>query len=192
MRMPSLKLHRWSRVEYDRLIERGLFDADDRIELLDGLMVVKEPQGSWHAATGSQVRRVLQRAFGERYDVRTHAPIALDEMSEPEPDLAVVKGRPRDYLRDHPAKPVLLVEVADSSLAKDRLRKSGHYARAGIADYWIVNAIDLVLEVYRQPERAPGLRYGWKYGSVRLLRRGAMVSPLAAPRARIRVSDLLA
>lgn len=191
MRMPPLKLRRWSRVEYDRLIATGAFDADDRIELLDGLMVVKEPQGSWHAATVSQIRRVLQGAFGDRYDVRTHAPIALDDMSEPEPDLAVVKGRPRDFLREHPAKPVLLVEVADSSLAKDRLRKSGLYARAGIADYWIVNAIDVVLEIYRQPERAAGLRYGWKYASVRLLRRGAVVSPLAAPRARIRVADLL-
>ena len=191
MRMPPLKLRRWSRAEYDRLIACGAFDDDDRIELLDGLMVVKEPQGSWHAATVSHIRRVLQRAFGDRYDVRTHAPVALDDMSEPEPDLAVVKGRPRDYRREHPAKPVLLVEVADSSLAKDRLRKSGLYARAGIADYWIVNAIDVVVEVYRQPERAAGLRYGWKYGSVRLLRRGAVVSPLAAPRARIRVTDLL-
>jgi Uma2 family endonuclease len=192
MRMPPLKLRRWSRAEYDRLIACGAFDENDRIELLDGLMVVKEPQGSWHAATVSQIRRVLQRAFGDRYDVRTHAPIALDEMSEPEPDLAVVKGRPRDYLREHPDKPVLLVEVADSSLAKDRLRKSGVYARAGIAEYWIGNAIDLVLEVYRRPERGAGLRYGWKYGSVRLLRRGAVVSPLAAPRARIRVSNLVA
>lgn len=191
MRMPPLKLRRWSRAEYDRLIARGVFDADDRIELLDGLMVVKEPQGSWHAATVSHIQGVLQRAFGDRYHVRAHAPIALDATSEPEPDLAVVKGRAHDYLREHPASPVLLVEVADSSLPKDRLRKRGLYARAGIADYWIVNAVDIVLEIYRKPERAAGLRYGWKYGSVRLLRRGALVSPLAAPRARIRVADLL-
>ena len=191
MRLPPLKLHRWSRTEYDRLIERGLLDMDDRVELLDGLMVVKEPQGSWHAATVAHVQGVLQRAFGAHYHVRTHAPIALDRMSEPEPDLAVVKGRARDYLREHPATPVLLVEVADSSLAKDRLRKSDLYARAGIAEYWIVNAIDVVLEVYRQPERAGGTRYGWKYRSVRLLRRNATVSPLAAPRARIRVANLL-
>src|SRR2546426_7750866 len=99
MRMPPLKLRRWSRVEYDRLIATGVFDDSDRIELLDGLMVVKEPQGSWHAATVAHVQRVLQRAFGDRYHVRTHAPIALDEMSEPEPDLAVVRGKPRDFLQ---------------------------------------------------------------------------------------------
>src|SRR5262249_40195551 len=101
------------------------------------------------------------------------------------------KGRPRDHLRRHPADPVLLVEVADSSLAKDRLRKSGLYARAGIPEYWIVNAVDVVLEVYREPERAVSRRYGWQYGSVQLVRRHAVVSPLAAPRARIRVADLL-
>lgn len=191
MKMPPLKLRRWSRVEYDRMIATGVFDDKDRIELLDGLMVVKEPEGSWHAATVAHVQRVLQRAFGDRYHVRAHAPIALDEMSEPEPDLAVVRGKPRDFLQEHPDKPVLLVEVADSSLAKDRLRKSGLYARAGIAEYWIVNAIELVLEISRDPVRAPGLRYSWKYETVRLLRRGAIVSPLAAPRARIRISDLL-
>jgi len=191
MRLPPPKLRRWSRAEYDRLIATGVFDEDDRIELLDGLMVVKEPQGSWHAATVSHIQGVLQRAFGGGYTVRTHAPIALDDMSEPEPDLAVVKGRARDYLREHPARPVLIVEVADTSLAKDRLRKSGLYARAGIPDYWIVNAIDLVLEVYRQPVRVVGRGPGWKYASVRLLKGNAVLSPLAAPRARIRIADLL-
>jgi Uma2 family endonuclease len=86
---------------------------------------------------------------------------------------------------------VLVVEVADSSLAKDRLRKGGLYARAGIADYWIVNLVDGVVEIYRRPERAASRRYGWKFGSVRLLKGNAVVSPLAAPRARIRVADLL-
>jgi Uma2 family endonuclease len=189
--MPPLEIRRWSRAEYDRLVERGLLDEDERLELLDGLMVVKEPQGSWHASVASQIRCVLQRAFGDGYDVRVHSPIALDDTSEPEPDIAVVKGRPSDHFRAHPASPVLVVEVADTSLAKDRLRKGGLYARGGIADYWIVNLVDAVVEVYRQPERAPSRRYGWKYGNVRLLRRNAVVSPLAAPRARIRVADLL-
>jgi Uma2 family endonuclease len=83
------------------------------------------------------------------------------------------------------------VEVADTSLALDRLGKGGLYARAGVADYWIVNLRNEVLEVYRQPAKAPTRRYGWKYGSVKLLKRGATVTPLAAPRAKIRVADLL-
>jgi Uma2 family endonuclease len=87
-----------------------------------------------------------------------------------------------------PERSVLVVEVADTSLLRDR-RLSALYARNGVADYWIVNLVDGVLEVYREPVRSAGGR--WKYRSVRLLRPGARVSPLAAPRARIRVADLL-
>jgi Uma2 family endonuclease len=86
---------------------------------------------------------------------------------------------------------VLVAEVADTSLALDRLRKGGLYARAGVPDYWIVNLLDDVLEVYRQPVRASSRRYGWKYGSVRLPKRNAVLSPLAAPPARLRVAALL-
>jgi Uma2 family endonuclease len=85
---------------------------------------------------------------------------------------------------------VLIVEVAETSLALDRLRKGGLYARAGIAEYWIVDLVGEALEVYRDPVRAPS-GHGWKYDSVRLLRRSAVVTPLAAPRARIRVAALL-
>jgi Uma2 family endonuclease len=85
----------------------------------------------------------------------------------------------------------LIVEVAQSSLAFDRRRKGGLYARAGIAEYWIVNLVGRVLEVYRQPVRSASARYGWKYKSARMLKPGATVSPLAAPTARIVVADLL-
>jgi Uma2 family endonuclease len=173
------------------MVERGLFDSDDKVELLDGLLVVKEPQGALHSAVVMAGQQVLQRVFGPRYHVRIGSPVALDDMSEPEPDLAVVPGNPWDYKAAHPARPVLMVEVALTSRAKDRVWKGGLYARAGLADYWVVNLVDEVLEVYRRPKRAPSHRHGWKYGSVRLLQRGAGVSPLAAPRGRVRVADLL-
>ena len=179
------------RVRYDRLVEVGIFGPEDRIELLDGLLVVREPQGGRHATVVALVRAALEKAFGRSYYVREEKPIALDERSEPEPDVVVVPGRPRDYLDAHPSRPVLVVEVAETSLALDRLRKRGLYARAGIADYWVVNLIDEVLEVYREPVRAPSGRGAWKYDSVRLLRRNAIVTPLAAPRARISVAALL-
>jgi len=137
------------------------------------------------------VRAALGRAFGPAYHVREEKPIALDDQSEPEPDVVVVPGQPRDYLNAHPSRPVLLVEVAETPLAIDRLRKGALYARAGIADHWVVNLMDEVLEVYREPVRAPGGQGGWKYDAVRLLRRNAVVTPLAAPRARIRVAALL-
>jgi len=191
MKAPSLPLWRMPRARYDRLIEAGIFGPEDRIELLDGLLVAREPQGGRHAAVVALVRAALEKAFGRSYYVREEKPIALDERSEPEPDVVVVPGRPRDYLDAHPSRPVLVVEVADTSLALDRLRKGRLYARAGIADYWIVNLIDEVLEVYREPVRPPLGRGDWKYDSVRLLRRNAVLTPLAAPRARIRVADLL-
>ncbi len=179
------------RARYDRLVEAGIFGPEDRIELLDGLLVAREPQGARHATVVALVRAALEKAFGSAYHVREEKPIALDERSEPEPDIVVVPGRPRDYLDAHPSRPVLVVEVADTSLALDRLRKGSMYARAGIADYWVVNLIDEVLEVYREPVRAPTGQDAWKYDSVRLLRRNGVVTPLAAPRARIRVADLL-
>ena len=189
LRIPPVRTLRWTRARYDTAIRTGVIDEDDPVELLDGLLVVREPQSAPHVVVSVKVRRVLERTYRRGYHVRDHAPVALDDLSEPEPDIAVVAGRPGDYLRDHPAKPVLVVEVAQSSLRKDRLRKGPLYARAGLPEYWIVNLVDGVLEIYREPFRAPSGR--WKYRSVRLLKRGATVTPLAAPRARIRVAALL-
>ena len=172
------------------MVDAGIFDPEDRIELLDGLLVAREPQGGLHAMAIGLVRAALERAFGRRHHIREEKPVALDDLSEPEPDVVVVRGRLRDF-REHPSSPVLIVEVADSSLKLDRLRKGALYARAGIADYWILNLVDEVLEVYREPIRETSRGNGWKYASVRLLKRKAVVTPLAAPLARIRVSSLL-
>jgi Uma2 family endonuclease len=119
------------------------------------------------------------------------APVALDAASEPAPDLTVVRGSPRDYAREHPARPVLLVEVAQSSVVKDRGLKAGLHARAGIGDYWVLNLVDRVLEVRRDPERASSGRAGWRYRSLAVLPGSGAVAPLAKPRARVGVADLL-
>jgi Uma2 family endonuclease len=122
--------------------------------------------------------------------VRQGAPVALDDESEPEPDVIVIPGQERDYRAEHPSRPALIVEVADSSLAFDRRHKGSVYARAGMADYWIVNLRRRVLEVYRQPGLSPSSRFGWKYSSVRTLKEQASVTPLAAGAAVV-VADLL-
>src|SRR6266705_3333915 len=139
-----LELKRWKRVEYERLVETGVFTPGDRVELIDGLLVVAEPQSSPHYTAIRLVERVLARAFGQGWDVRTQAPIALDDDSEPEPDVAVVRGELRDYVEAHPADPVLVVEVALTSLEFDRGHKSSLYARAGRTDDWIVNLVNRV------------------------------------------------
>jgi Uma2 family endonuclease len=184
------RVRRLRRVEYDRLIEMGMF-VDERLELLDGLLVVREPQSPAHAAVVGLVACALDAAFGGGWHVRHLAPVALDDVSEPEPDLAVVAGDPRDYFDAHPSSAALIVEVADSSLAFDRTRKASLYARAGLAELWIVDLVNVALIVYRDPAPSADSQYGAAYHTIETLRPPAAVTPLAAPTAHIPVADLL-
>src|SRR5262245_27518899 len=187
--LPQLK--RWKRVEYERLVDQGVFEPGDRIELIDGLLLVAEPQSSPHYTAIRLVGVALSRAFGEGWDVRTQAPIALDDSSEPEPDVAVVRGAFRDYSTAHPVDPVLVVEVSLASLRFDREHKASLYARAGRPEYWIVNLVDRVLEVRREPALEPSAPYGWDYALVDVLGPTERVSALRAPGVQIPVGDLL-
>jgi Uma2 family endonuclease len=143
----------WSREDYENLVSRGVFGPEDRIELLNGRLLTMAPQQTAHAIAYNLTRKYLDRVFQSGYDVRPQLPLALDDRSEPEPDVAVVRGAVRDYLQNHPAPEdtVLVVEVADSSLRYDRTDKLAAYARAGIPEYWILNLVDGVVEVYRDP-----------------------------------------
>src|SRR5205814_728256 len=132
----------------------------------------------------------LLRAFGSDWRVRVQLPVALDVESEPEPDLSVVAGDPRGRAVALPTDPVLIVEVADSSLAFDREYKSSLYARAGVADYWIVNLVVGQLEVFRDPVPAAIAFFGWRYARQVAHEAASFVSPLAAPFARVAVTDL--
>jgi len=188
---PPVPTRRLRRIEYECLVERGLFEPEDRIELIDGLLVVREPQTSPHVVAVQLAHRALQRAFGASWNIRQASPVALDEESEPEPDLAVVSGDPRDYLGGHPSRPVLVVEVSLTRLAFDRDYKSSLFARAAIADYWIVNLVDRVLEIRRRATTSDHAPYGWAYEEFTVLGPGESVSPIAAPFASIPVADLL-
>jgi Uma2 family endonuclease len=155
------------------------------------VLVVREPQGSPNAAVAAHIARVLAAAFGPGWHARLHSPLALDDQSEPEPDIAMVTGDPLDYVGGHPATAALVVEVADSSLRLDRRLKSRVYARAGLPELWIANLVEGVLEVHRDPRPSAGSASGWSYRSADVLRPPAEVSPLATPGARIPVADLL-
>ena len=187
----ELETRRWKRVEYDRLIECGFFQPGDPIELVGGQLIVAEPQRSRHSATIRAVDEALRVAFGAGWDVRTQLLVALDDESEPEPDVAVVAGSFRDYAAAHPSRPVLVVEVSESRLAFDRAHKGSLYARSGLADYWIVNLIDRVLEVYRERVRDADAAFVWRYRSVTVHGPAAAVSPLACPHGSVRVSDIV-
>jgi Uma2 family endonuclease len=186
-----LRTHRWTRAAYDRLIEVGVFQPGDPVELLGGELVVAEPQSEEHYTAVGLVEDALRAAFGPGWLIRSQGPIALDEESEPEPDVAVAPGARRDYSREHPARPVLVVEVALSSLALDRAHKGSLYARARLDDYWILNLVDRVLEIYRRPAVDASAPFGWSYSFRQTLGPDSLIAPLAAPHARISVAALL-
>lgn len=186
-----VQTRRFTRAEYDHLIDLGIFQPGEPIELVGGQLMIAEPQGASHYGAICRTARALAAAFGPGWNVRTQGPIALDDESEPEPDVAVVPGTLDQYLREHPARPVLTVEIAESSLGLDRRHKGSLYARAGLDDYWVVNLIDHVLEVYREPVRDPDAPFGWRYARRDVLDPSMPATPLAAPNAVIRVVDLL-
>jgi Uma2 family endonuclease len=180
----SVALRRFTRDEYDRLIAEGFFHPEERLELIDGRIVEKMTQGSRHATAVRLVEIALNAVFGDGFDVRVQLPIALDDFSEPEPDVAVVTGAPRDYRDAHPTRALLVVEVSDATLRFDRRRKLALYARCEIPEVWIVNLLDGVVEVHRDPA-------GITYRTRQRLAGGETVSPGARPGARIAVADVL-
>jgi Uma2 family endonuclease len=151
--------------------------------------VVLSPQNWPHASTVDRVGEALRRVLGIGFWVRMQFPLNLGT-SDPEPDVSVVVGQREDY-SDHPTTAVLIVEVSDSTLAYDRGRKASLYARAGIADYWIVNLVDNQLEVRRDPRPDATQHYGHGYANVTVLVPPAVVNPLALPNASLAVADLL-
>ncbi|HEV7505464.1 MAG TPA: Uma2 family endonuclease [Thermoanaerobaculia bacterium] len=174
----------WTREEYERLVAEGFFQPEERLELVDGIIFEMSPQSPPHAVAIRLARRALEPIFSDSFDVLVQMPLALDEDSEPEPDLAVVRGRdPRQNLTSHPTEAALVIEVADSSLSRDR-EKASLYARVGISDYWIVNLKERCVEVSRDPQNGA-------YRSRSVLRAGDSVRPLARPEMPIAISDLL-
>jgi Uma2 family endonuclease len=179
----------WRREEYDRLVELGMFQGEP-LELIGGQLIVAEPQGAYHTSALTRIDYALRAILPAGFIVRVQAPVSLGDDSEPEPDLAVVPGRPGDYSDAHPTLPVLAVEVAVSSLAFDRARKGSLYARAQIQDYWIVNLAERMLEVYREPTMDAGAVFGWRYRSATHLAPPATVTPLAFGSRSLALADI--
>jgi Uma2 family endonuclease len=135
------------RAEYDQLVALGAF-AGERLELLQGVLLAMSPQHAPHAATVACLTKLLVRRLSDRYELRFQLPLAIADDSEPEPDAAIVA--PGDYRRAHPTTALLVIEIADSSLARDR-RKATLYAAAGIPECWIVDLGARVVELYSAP-----------------------------------------
>ena len=149
------------------------------------------PQRGGDAAAVTLGHEALRAVVGPELYVRTQLPLALGAASEPEPDLAIVKGSPRDHREHHPASALLVIEIADARWRTVVRRRGDLYARFGIREYWIVNLVERLVEVYRHPEPDDRARFGFSYRRVDRYHPGDAIAPQAVPGASIAVSDLL-
>ena len=171
--------------EYHRMGEVGILGERDRVELIEGELVAMSPIGSYHHGTVNQLTHSLVHAVGDRAIVSVQGPVRLDDLSEPEPDFALLKPRP-DFYRDAHAQPadvLLLIEVADTSLNYDRAVKRMLYARHAIPELWIVDLTAGEVEVCRGP-KADG------YADVERVGRDGELAPELLPGVRIQASAL--
>lgn len=172
--------------EYYRMAEIGLLTEDSRVELIDGVIIDMPPIRPGHSGNVIWFTDAFRELLGGLAQLSIQNPVRLGLRVEPQPDVMLLRPRADHYRTSHPGPEdvLLLVEVADSSLTYDRKTKARIYARAGIADYWIVNLVGSALEVHRDPARS-------RYRSVQVLKHGDVLHPLAFPDVSIAVSDIL-
>jgi Uma2 family endonuclease len=177
-----LRIRPLRRAEYDRLVELGVFTKDDKIELLRGALVEMSPQGADHSYVVERLVKLFIEALGDRARLRAHSPFAADDLSEPEPDIGIYP--PAAYARAHPDRALLLVEIALSSLRKDRGIKAEIYAEAGVPEYWIVDLVHGVVEVRTEPVDG-------QYARMQTFRRGERIGLVAFPDLELAIDDFL-
>lgn len=170
---------------------RNRFCGDQRVRLIGGVLLQELPMNPPHAVMVQLVATLMTRVFVGDYNMRAQIPLDLGLISEPHPDVAVVTGSPRDYLTDHPTSAALVIEVSDTTIEYDTHDKASLYASGGILDYWVVDLTREQVVVFRSPRPEIGATFGSHYGEVRAYGRDDVLTPLAAPIARVAVRDLL-
>jgi Uma2 family endonuclease len=182
----QFKKHYFSVQDYHRMVEVGLLSEDSRVELIEGEIIEMSPIGSTHGGTVKRSSALLNRALGEILVISVQDPIRLDDFSEPQPDLALLKPRKDFYSKSHPTPEdvLVLIEVADSSLSYDRNVKLPLYARAGIPEVWLMVLQKELIEIHSHPKNG-------KYQKVQRLKRGKTLISQILPEFCCRVEDLL-
>jgi Uma2 family endonuclease len=184
--VPMARRRRFTTAEYHAMAEAGVLAEDERVELITGEIVRMMPIGAQHAGCVRGLNRKLSRGLGDRALIAVQDPIVLDDASEPQPDIAVLRFREDNYrsLHPKPADVLLIIEVADTSADYDRNVKLPLYAQAGIPEAWLVRLREACIEVHRNP--APT-----GYQEMRTLHVGDSVSPLAFPDLELTVAAIL-
>ncbi len=172
--------------DYYRMAEAGLFSEGDRVELIEGEVVEMSPTGSHHQGCVDELNALLASNVGRTAIVRVQGPIRIDDYSEPEPDIALLKPRADYYRKSHqaPADVLLVIEVADTSADYDRNVKLPLYARAGIPEAWLVILPKDLIEVHSQPKNG-------KYQKVQRLKRGKTLVSSTVPGLSFSVDEIL-
>jgi Uma2 family endonuclease len=176
--------------EYHKMGEIGIFGEDERIELIEGVIRKMSPKGTRHTTSVSNLTNLLPLLLEGEALIRVQDPIVLNDDTEPEPDIVVIKPRGNAYMEAHPHPDdvLLLIEVADTSLEYDREIKLPRYAASEIPEVWIVNLVENIIEVYCKPFVASGIgRYRIRTNFVE----GDILTPQAFPDLKIAVSDVL-
>ena len=182
----NLELRLWTVEEYHRMTEAGIFAPDERVELLNGRIIWMIAKGTAHRSAVGRIDRLLQDCLKNRALICVQDPVKLNDRSEPEPDISVVKIHPLDYADHHPtpSEVYLIIEVADSSLKLDCETKAQAYSLAGIKDYWVLDVVKRELHIFRNPTENG-------YESQVIIMESETVSPLEFPDLQIRLSDML-
>ncbi|MEH1885004.1 Uma2 family endonuclease [Nostoc sp.] len=183
--MTQTRVRLWTVNEYHRMFETGIITENERVELIDGQVIPMSAKNPPHAATTLCASDYLKRLLAEVALVRVQDPIQLSQYSEPEPDIAVVRIDSRKYIDHHPApnEIFLLVEVADTTLDTDPKQKAPLYAKAGIADYWILDVNQRQVYVFREPALEG-------YNQELILDEDAILSLIAFPEIEVHISQL--
>ena len=182
------KSFRWTVRQYYQMADLGFFHGK-RVQLIKGEIIEMAPMKSPHATSLQLVLDTLIKIFQKGFVVRPQLPMSFSKIDAPEPNIAVVEGSTRDFTSSHPKSAKLLVEVSDSSLRYDRTEKVELYAENRIEEYWILNLKQRCLEVYRRPVKDKSM--GFAYTEIFVVGETESVSPLAKPKAKIKVADIL-
>ena len=182
---PDVQLRRISVDDYHRMIEAGILDEHERVQLIDGMLVAMTPQGRPHAFVIQELTRLLIRTLDDGFKVLPQLPLKIGDESEPEPDIAVVRAQDAASTTSHPTAALLVIEVAGESLRFDRRTKAALYARAGIPEYWIVNLEDAAIEVSRDPDPASGA-----YRKTLVVQRGDTLTAGSVPGVQVEAAKL--
>jgi Uma2 family endonuclease len=182
----TLNLRLWTVSDYHRMAEAGILEDGERVELLEGKIIWMSAKGTAHSSAVRRTYKLLEKCLGDFVCISSQDPITLNNRSEPEPDISVVKIDPFDYADHHltPSEVYLIIEVADSSLKFDCETKGKAYSEAGISDYWVLDVVKRQLYVFREPTSQG-------YQSQVVLDADGIISPLAFPDFQIQIQQML-